>query len=894
MDESTFLSQFSPQWTHPDKLEKILVQREDLLAESVAKIRESILTENKHHLLFIGPRGAGKTHLISLIHHRLQTSELTDHVRFAWLNEDEIATTFLKLLLLIYRSLAERYPTIFSRATIPGLSGMEPLAAEEKLGQTLLCELGSCTLVVLMENLDSLFRHMPDGELLRWRAFVQNHPVFATVGTAQTLFDGVSERTEPFFGFFDTQHLEPLSVQDAGLLLEKIATLQGKIDLLEFLQTPTGRARVSAIHDLAGGNPRLYLIFSEFLTKAALNDLVRPFEEMVDRQLTSYYQERLRWLSPQQREIIQLLCHHGRPIPVKQIAEGLFTSHNSITGQLRPLRDMRYVNFRPSGREVLYELAEPLMRLALQVKETHNRKPLALIVDFLRVWHDRVEIEKQLAQCPLGSLGHAYFQEALARMDSDQPNLRHQIWRDQLEGAEDGPCDDETLSKAQVLAEESDESRDWIKVGSIHVAREEWDPAIYSFTHVLEQINISPEDLILTLLRRARANYDAGKLKEAMLDFSIIIQQPEVPVNVLVPTYCFLGLLREEFEEFDEAIAAYKKVISLPGVKGELLGVAHKNLVILYRRVGRFEESMDECAKLIESNQVPPGDIAWAFCVRGMAYGFQGNWQLSINEFNGAIKSPEVDVEVLIEAFTYRGVARAMGNKLREALSDFTAALELFEQTNSGIAKVLNYRAFALRQLGDVEGAIMDYNRVIQLSEAPTEELAQSRYFRAILSMEQRRYEASLDDMSQFYLLADANTLSELTNSDIGSLAERAVSLIFAHTTDPQRWLACIIELLPHFSRFNSLSQLGEALVQHLPKLAESLLNHAAYDAWCDAWNHGCMALRQGEQDYLEIPLRMLGAGIEYLKTKDETKLLILASEERKLLRQALKLPPET
>ena len=185
-----------------------------------------------------------------------------------------------------------------------------------------------------------------------------------------------------------------------------------------FLQTPTGRARVAAIHHLAGGNPRLYLIFAEFLSPEKLENFARPFEEVVDRQLTSYYQERIRSLSPQQREIVQLLCYHNHPISVKQIAAELFTSHNSITGQLTSLREMRYLNGHKCGREVLYELAEPLMRLALQVKETYNRKPLKLIIDFLLVWHDRQDIERFLADVGPESLGGIYCKEVIAIMES--------------------------------------------------------------------------------------------------------------------------------------------------------------------------------------------------------------------------------------------------------------------------------------------------------------------------------------------------------------------------------------------------------------------------------------------------------------------------------------------
>ena len=224
MNDRPFISQFSPQWTKPEFLEAILVQRDGLLRESVDLIRESVLTGNKHHLLFIGPRGIGKTHLVKLIHYRLSQqavadAELREKMRFAWLNEDEIATSFLRLLLLIYRSLADRYPDEFPAKTLTGIIGQDATTARELLGQALLRDLSGRTVVLIVENLDSLFRAMPAAELHTWRAFVQNHPVFATVATAQMLFDGVSDRDEPFFGFFDTRHLESLSVDEACSLL---------------------------------------------------------------------------------------------------------------------------------------------------------------------------------------------------------------------------------------------------------------------------------------------------------------------------------------------------------------------------------------------------------------------------------------------------------------------------------------------------------------------------------------------------------------------------------------------------------------------------------------------------------------------------------------------------
>ena len=72
MQERPTISRFTPSRTKPEILESILVQRHAMLEDAMERIEESVTTDNKHHLLFIGSRGCGKTHLISIIDYRLQ------------------------------------------------------------------------------------------------------------------------------------------------------------------------------------------------------------------------------------------------------------------------------------------------------------------------------------------------------------------------------------------------------------------------------------------------------------------------------------------------------------------------------------------------------------------------------------------------------------------------------------------------------------------------------------------------------------------------------------------------------------------------------------------------------------------------------------------------------
>ncbi len=527
-----FISRFSPHRTDPEDLERINVQRQDLLERSVAALRESVITENKHHLLFVGPRGSGKTHLLALIFHRLQRqADLGQRLRMAWLNEDETSTSFLDLLLRIYRALADRYPEEFPSRAIEQLGGCDRVEAQDLLGQSLLSHIGQRTVLVLIENLDTLFAQLDESDQRAWRAFVQNHPVFATAGTAQRLFAGVSEREQPFFGFFDTTHLQPFTAGEAVELLQRVAQLNEDGALMEFLGTPCGRARVQAIHHLSGGNPRLYIVLSEFVTCESLDELVGPLEGMVDVQLTPYYQERLRWLSPQQRKIVEFLCLRRRPLPVKEIAAALFAEPGSIGSQLQKLREMGYVRPNPRGRESLYELAEPLMRLSMEVKNTRSHKPLQLIVDFLRVWFDRDELQRLSVHCNPVGLAHKYLSAALDKARPGQPDLRRDLLLHEVEGVDIGHCDEDMLERLRLLAEESDEPGDWMKFASACLSHRRFSAAVEWFGKVVEQPAAAVGQVAGALVARGTSLGLLGRTQEAIADFTRAIQLRHAPAE---------------------------------------------------------------------------------------------------------------------------------------------------------------------------------------------------------------------------------------------------------------------------------------------------------------------------------------------------------------------------
>ena len=438
-EKAVYLSHFTPSMMPPETLEAMLVQREPLLSRCLDHVVESLRTGSSHHTLFVGPRGIGKTHLISLLHHRLsKTKEAQDKALIAWMREEEWGvTSFFELVLRILRTLDASYPQLQIEERTGPIYDL-PIPQAEKQAESLLLEvLGQKRLVVLLENLDDLFDQLGDAGHKAWRAFMQNHNNMILVCSTPSLFAGVTLQKSAFYGFFDIEPLIELDFEDVVSLLGKIAVERGDKKLAEFIETPEGRARIRAVHHLAEGNPRIYIIFAQFLSREALDELVQAFMHTLD-ELTPYYQARMKELSGQQRKIVEFLVAYRGAAPVKHIAKSCFISQQTCSSQLKLLKEKRYVRSIEQGRESYYELCEPLMRLCMEVKKQRG-EPLSLFVEILRIWYTEDELKNWLQQPDQARrIDDRYVLKALEAIQKQgvEPTLQAQLkeWRNCVRG----------------------------------------------------------------------------------------------------------------------------------------------------------------------------------------------------------------------------------------------------------------------------------------------------------------------------------------------------------------------------------------------------------------------------------------------------------------------------
>ena len=142
----------------PELIEGTFVQRESVAERLVEIFDQSAHGKSKHNVLLVGPRGIGKSHLVSLVYHRLKVKkDLADKLCISYLKEDEWGiTSFLDLLLRTLQAALEE-TGLELPASIGDISKLSRSEAEGRVWRCLQDMLGTKTLFVIIENLDAVF-----------------------------------------------------------------------------------------------------------------------------------------------------------------------------------------------------------------------------------------------------------------------------------------------------------------------------------------------------------------------------------------------------------------------------------------------------------------------------------------------------------------------------------------------------------------------------------------------------------------------------------------------------------------------------------------------------------------------------------------------------------------
>ncbi|MEZ6122142.1 MAG: winged helix-turn-helix transcriptional regulator [Planctomycetaceae bacterium] len=596
MGSRKHISAYTPSNTDPKILKRIFVQRETLLEKIVDRLTVSMTSGDKHHILLVGPRGSGKTHLVSLVAWELRQKEnLSDVMRMAWLGEDDTFSGLIHLAFAIAKALAAEYPDEFPEDFRSDVRGLPPDDAALSVLNTVIRNLKHRQLLIMTENLDQTFSGLGDSGQKKLRAFLQETRRIATLATSQQLFAGVSSRKESFFGFFDVQHLKPLTVDDAAMLIRKIAVEQQRSDLVKFLDSTASRYRVRALHHLAGGNHRMYVLLSEFLTAETLDDLVLAFEALAEK-MTPYFQERLRSLPDQQRQLVQCLCDAEGAMTVKEVAEETFIAEGNCSKQLGNLKAKGYVRSEKRGKESYYDMAEPLMRLCLEVKNQRGR-PLKLVARFLKAWFP-IDVLQQFIGSPNAAARTAEYCAAALQLDrSFETAINEQLAAEIKKMISQGEYE-----QARSLAEELAESEPFLGLHyqgwTAHVAGD-FRVAVTKATEIIEHPGASVDQVAGAIRIRGLLYGQQGETESALADFTTVIEMPNAPVDQVASALNYRGVTHRRQGETNSALTDFTSVIELPDAQVDLVAGALGNRGVAYWQKKEWRLSLSDFAKVL-------------------------------------------------------------------------------------------------------------------------------------------------------------------------------------------------------------------------------------------------------------------------------------------------------
>jgi len=387
--------------TGPDHRRSITVGRDSLFQDTIEILHSGVGKKPKHHLLFIGPRGIGKTHLLSLIEDEVRSDTALAAgyhvVRFA--EESHRVLSFGDFLLGVCEILRDTLPDEPQWAQL-----YQRLSTEERdeiLVDTLVPAIRKRrretqqALIIMLENLHQVFeQQMKDSRhIAALRGFLMEDNGCLLIATAPLHFGSITDHKEPFYDFFDVQILDQLSEEQTIELIRKNLEWERRDDLLaDFVNL---RPRSLALYRMTGGSPRLTLMLYELIAHEAVSEVKRQFEILLDR-ITPFYQDRMRDLGPQERAVLETIAmmrdQAKTPTAIAAMMRMKPAQVSSLLNRLSKSQYLRSVENADDKRSRFYTIREGFFDIWLAMNVSRGaRQRLPFLVEFFAQFYPSIE-----------------------------------------------------------------------------------------------------------------------------------------------------------------------------------------------------------------------------------------------------------------------------------------------------------------------------------------------------------------------------------------------------------------------------------------------------------------------------------------------------------------------
>lgn len=327
-------------WREPAAVVARHVGRERELEALRSAIRAFLAGGRPVHLYLFGPRGVGKSHLLTMI-----TAELEEEARKAG---------------AVMITMPEDIPVLRSaRATMrridrPGgvsrwARRMDDGTSEEQARR-----------IVLFEGLDRQLRGLDVNGRRELRRLLEDRGDYL-IATGASLDSAFTGKEEAFYGAFDPWPLEVLGDETARQLVTRFVGESCDPEDADW------NARLQILVTLAGGNPRALLAMGEACASEP-EGWVSDHLYSVLRQLTAHYQMRFRDLSPQAQQIVEVMAEAPGELTPTEVGVALGLTTTQVSVQAGRMVQDGVLARRSEGRASWYMISEPMFRYWLECR----------------------------------------------------------------------------------------------------------------------------------------------------------------------------------------------------------------------------------------------------------------------------------------------------------------------------------------------------------------------------------------------------------------------------------------------------------------------------------------------------------------------------------------------
>lgn len=433
---------YNPDWLSEEALLASFVARQNDFAFMRAELARAPLQGNVQHYLLVGVRGAGKTTLLKRLAVAIRREpDLNNHL---------LALSFPEELYQV-KNLSDFWWAA-CEALVDELDHLQQSHEAEKLllaidqirkqgdKNNLAADAGfkllqdTCAAlkkrpVMLVDNLDLVFDridksgrklkdpHSPAYWALREALSTTTSPI--VIGGSVRLSDAFIDYDKAFYDFFLPKRLGKLSLDEVHSVLEHLADAQNQPEVKERLRSHP--ARVEALYELTGGNPRALGLIFELLRNGPNSRAVEDFERLMDI-TTPYYKARIEELSEQAQVIMHALAVNDAKLGLRfghtaaEIASYTDLPTTSISAQLSLLENEGLVEKSPAHGRTQYRITEQMFRLWLQMRATRRiRQNVISLAKFFEAMYEQEELQAMLKEdCGVSALSQAKYAFAVA------------------------------------------------------------------------------------------------------------------------------------------------------------------------------------------------------------------------------------------------------------------------------------------------------------------------------------------------------------------------------------------------------------------------------------------------------------------------------------------------